>query len=106
MSATLKLERRMPGAIIDLVDRKRAWQVHLDGQSVGAITRNEVLELPVDPGHHRLQLISSGTHISPERSFDVRDESIIEFRCHPQPIWPLLLMALFVPHRWIVLKQR
>ena len=107
MSATLKLERKMPGPLADIViDRKRAWQVLLDGVPVGTVTREDSLELPVEPGHHSLQLTSTDKRVSPEHGFDVRDESMVEFICHPQSIWPLQLMAVFVPKRWIVLKQR
>jgi hypothetical protein len=106
MSATLRLERTMPGIVLDVEDRNKDWQIHLDGQPAGTIARNNVLELPVEPGHHTLQLTSTGRRQSPVRAFDVRDESMTDFRCHSQPIWPLMLMALVVPGRWIVLKQR
>jgi len=103
MSATVKLERRM--AFVNLVDRDRSWQVRLDGGPAGSIARDDVLELPVEPGPHTLQLTSTGRRRSPVRSFEARDESIIEFSCHPQPVWPLVLMAFAVPGRWIVLKK-
>ena len=106
MSTTLKLERTMPGVAIDIEDRKRIWQVHLDGNPVGTIARNDVIELPIEPGHHTLQLTSTSRRSSPVRTFDARDESMTEFTCHSQPIWPLMLMALVVPKRWIVLKKQ
>ena len=106
MSTTLRLERRMSGVAIDIVDRNRTWQVHLDDNPVGTIARNDVLELPVEPGQHTLQLTSTGRRSSPARTFEARDESTVDFNCHSEPIWPLMLMALFVPGRWIVLKQK
>lgn len=108
MSTTLRLERRMPGPFLDVVDRNHSWQVHIDGQPVGAIARDDVLELPIEPGHHTLRLTSSSSdrRHSPAREFDARDESVTEFTCHSQPIWPLMLMAFVRPERWIVLKQR
>ena len=105
MTATLRLERKMPGPLADVVDRRRSWQIHLDGKPAGAVGRLEVLELPVEPGHHTLQLTAKGHHRSPEHPFEARDESVVEFTCHSQPIWPLMLMAFVVPGRWIVLKQ-
>ena len=106
MSATLKIERRMPGVTIAIEDRKQTWQIHLDGKPAGTIARDDVLELPIEPGHHTLQLTSTGRRSSPARDFDAGDESITEFTCHSQPVWPLMLMALVVPGRWIALKQQ
>jgi hypothetical protein len=103
MSATLKLERNMS---INLIDRTRTWQVHLDGNPAGTVALNDPLELPIEPGHHTLQLTSTGRRSSPVHPFDAGDESMVEFTCHPQPIWPLQLMALAVPKRWIVLKKQ
>ncbi|MBS2962634.1 ABC transporter permease subunit [Actinocrinis puniceicyclus] len=102
-SAVLRLERTMP---TNRIDSRRSWQVHLDGEPVGTIARNDVLDLPIDPGRHTLRLTSTGRRGSPLRPFDADDESMTRFTCHPQPLWPLLLMALAVPDRWIVLKQR
>jgi len=106
MSATLKLNRTMPGMLIDIEDRRRTWQVHLDGKPVGTIARNDALELPIEPGHHMLKLTSTGRRSSPERGFDAGGESESAFTCHSQPVWPLMLMALVVPKRWIVLKEQ
>ena len=103
MSATVRLERRM--VFVNLVDRNRPWQVRLDGEPAGSIASDDVLELPVAPGPHTLQLTSTGRRCSPTQSFEARDESIVEFTCHPQPVWPLVLMAFAVPGRWIMLKK-
>jgi hypothetical protein len=103
MSATLRLERGMPMAV---GDRKRSWQILLDGKNVGQIALSEAFETSIEPGRHTLQLTSTNTRRSPERAFTAADESVTEFSCHVQPIWPLLLMALVLPGRWIALKQR
>jgi hypothetical protein len=103
MSATLHLERGMPMAV---GDRKRSWQILLNGGAVGEIALGEAFELAIEPGDYTLQLTSTGSRRSPERSFTARDESVVEFNCHVQPIWPLLLMALVIPGRWIALKRR
>jgi hypothetical protein len=105
MSATLRLDRTMPGMVVDVEDRKRTWNIRLDGRPAGTIARNDVLELPIEPGHHTLQLTSTGKRTSPVHGFDAAEESMVEFTCHSQPVWPLMLMALVVPGRWIVLKQ-
>jgi hypothetical protein len=106
MTATLHIERRMPMGTMPIGDRRRSWQVLLDGAPVGTIAHDEVFELGIEPGSHRVQLTSTGSHRSPERAFTAKDESFTEFACHTQPVWPLMLMALVVPGRWIALKQR
>jgi hypothetical protein len=106
MATTLHLERKMPGPTVAIGDRHRAWQVVLDGAAAGTIAHDQVLELAIEPGSHTLQLTSTGSRRSPERTFTAAEESFTEFTCHTQPIWPLMLMALVVPGRWIALKQR
>lgn len=105
MTTTLRLERSMPGVTIAVQDRNTSWSILLDGQEVGHIARNGTFETPVQPGTHTLQLTSTGKRRSPLRTFTARDESVVEFRCHSQPLWPLMVMALVVPGRWIALKQ-
>lgn len=107
MTTTLHLERRMPGATMAVQDRHTGWSILLDGQEVGHIAGDEVFEKEVTPGSHTLRLASTGKRHSPVRTFTAtaKEGSVVEFRCHSQPIWPLMLMALVVPGRWIALKQ-
>lgn len=106
MTTTLHLERSMPGPTIAIQDRHADWAILLDGQEVGHIASDGAYETEVPPGSHTLQLTSTGRRRSPVRTFTVAAESVVEFRCHSQPVWPLMLMALAVPGRWIALKQR
>ena len=105
-TTTLHLERAMPGATIAVQDRHAEWSILLDGRELGRIAPNDVFETQLAPGTHALQLTSTGKRRSPVRTFTAKDESIVEFRCHSQPIWPLMLMALVNPGRWIALKQQ
>lgn len=104
MSSTLRLFRGQ--RMVMSFDRKRSWTVLLDDETARKIAHDDTLEIAVEPGHHSLMVTSTKKRRSPERTFDIRDESVVEFACHTQPIWPLLLMALVVPSRWIVLKER
>lgn len=106
MTATLRIERSMPGPTMAIGDRNRSWQILLDGQPVGTLARDAVSEIDIAPGTHTLQLASTGSRRSPERPFTASDRSVTEFVCHTQPVWPLMLMALVLPGRWIALKQR
>lgn len=105
MATTLQLERSMPGMTLAIQDRNTAWSILLDGKEVGQIARDKVFESQLSAGTHTLQLTSTGKRRSPERTFTAPEESMVEFRCHSQPIWPLMLMALVRPDRWIALKQ-
>jgi len=106
MTTTLHLERSMPGVAMAIQDRRTNWSILLDGQEVGDIAPNRAFETQVPPGPHTLQLTSTGKRRSPVRTFAATDGSVVEFRCHSQPVWPLMLMALALPGRWIALKQR
>lgn len=106
MTATLRLERSMPGLTVEIQGRHVSWSVLLDGQRVGSIAPEEVFETPVTPGPHTLRLSCAGRRRSPARTFSAPDESVVEFCCHSQPVWPLMVMALALPGRWIVLKPR
>ena len=104
MGTTLRIERHFAAAA-SIGDRKRSWQILLDGKPAGQIALNDTVEIPIEPGTHTLKLTSTGSRRSPERTFTAKDESVTDFNCHTQPYWPLLLMALVVPGRWIALKQ-
>jgi hypothetical protein len=99
-SATLTLTRRWAG----LVYRNRPFEISLDDNVVGSIAGQQTLELPVDPGHHTLQM-GSGRHISPERSFDVTDGDVISFWCRGALLWPVYVASLIKPDLWITLKR-
>ena len=101
----LHLERRMPGGTMAVQDRHADWTILLDGQVVGHVGHNEDFESEVPLGSHTLQLTSTGRRRSPARTFTAAEESIVGFHCHSQPIWPLMVMALVVPGRWIALKR-
>jgi hypothetical protein len=103
MTATLRIERDMPVAVLD---RKRSYQILVDGEEIGTIAHEEVFELGIEPGPHTLRLSSTGSRRSPERAFTAADDSVVDFVCHAQPLWPLMLMALVIPGRWIALKRR
>lgn len=96
----------MPMATVAIQDRHAGWSILLDGQPIGRIAHDETFETELTPGPHTLQLTSTGRRCSPIRTFTAAEESVVEFHCHSQPVWPLMLMALAVPRRWIALKQQ
>lgn len=99
-TATLKLTRKLGG----LVDRKRDWQIEIDGDLVGSIASQRTVELSVEPGPHTLH-VSSHRHFSPQRSFEAADGQVVSFWCRAARAWPMYLAALIKPDLWISLKQ-
>ena len=68
----------------------------VDGKSVGSIKWHEAIEVPVEPGHHALQ-IRKGRYSSQAKDFDAAEEEFVAFRCNRRR-HPLILAAtLFAP---------
>jgi hypothetical protein len=100
VSATVRLKREGTG--IEL--RRGQFDIHVDGKSVGSIERHESVEIPVDPGHHSLQ-IRAGRYSSRDHSFSATDGEIVDFRCHGTMIWPRYVASIFKPDLAISLKR-
>ena len=107
MSATLTLTRTRFGiGIGPLIDKMAGeWQVIVDGTVAGSITRQETVEVPVEPGHHTLRLKKSPRFLSPERSFEAADGTDARFHCRMAMLWPQWVAALARPDLWISLRQ-
>jgi hypothetical protein len=71
---------------------------------VGTIAYRETVEVASAPGHHTLRL-GQGRHLSPDRSFDVAEDKVVNFRCHGPRFWPQMLAAQVKPDLWITLHR-
>ena len=100
MTATLQLTRTFGG-----ITNRGKWQILIDGSAVGSIDQQETVELPVEPGHHTLQVKKSERFLSRERSFDAADEQVVNFWCRSQLLWPMYVASLVKPELWISLRQ-
>lgn len=100
MSATLKLSRE--GVGIEL--RGGTFDIDLDGVRVGSIEWHETKEVSIKPGHHTLQL-RKRRYSSRPHSFDVRDESVVSFRCHGAMMWPRWVASALKPDLAISLAR-
>jgi hypothetical protein len=103
MPATLRVTREMRGALIEL--RKGLFDIRVDGTTVGTIKLHDTVELPIEPGHHTIQL-RDGRYSSRSLPFDVPDEQVVNFLCHGPSIWPIYVAALFMPNLGITLKPQ
>jgi hypothetical protein len=101
MSATLRLTRRHP--LMEL--RRGPFEIELDGQSIGSIDKtDQTSEIPVEAGHHTLRM-ESGRSSSHERSFDVADGEVVNFRTHGPLVWPVYVASILKPDLGISLKR-
>lgn len=100
MSATLKLTREGFGMEL----RRGTYDVLVDGKSVGSIELHDTIEAAIAPGRHTLQ-IRKGRYSSPNRTFNVADGQVDNFRCHGANIWPRWLASYAVPILAISLKR-
>jgi hypothetical protein len=100
MSATLNLKRE--GAIME--NRRRPFEISLDGASVGSIERHGAVELPIEPGRHTIQ-VREGRYSSRDETFEVADGDAVNFRCYGGRLWPVFLASLVVPSLGLMLKR-
>ena len=110
MPTTVKLSRRGWGSSHSR--HARPWKVEVDGKTVGTISNEETVELPVEPGRHALRVRSMRFLSSPEKPFDADEGQVVGFSCHPRSLSPIIitrwivwLLATLVKHElWIELK--
>jgi hypothetical protein len=92
MSATLKLTHKTVGAEI----RRGTYDVLVDGKPAGSLELNETIDMPVEPGHHTLQ-VRNGRNSSATKAFDAAEGQTIAFRCGGKRILPIFLLSFVVP---------
>lgn len=100
MTATLTLTR--DGFGIEL--RRGRFDVVVDGASAGSIDWHDTVDLPVDRGHHTLQ-IRHGRYASRSHSFDLDDGETATFQLHGANLWPVFVASLVKPDLAISLKR-
>ncbi len=100
MSTTLNLKRE--GTIAE--NRRRPFEIALDGTGVGSIERHQTVELPLEPGRHTIQ-VREGRYSSRDQSFDAADGDAVNFRCYGGRIWPIYLASFVVPSVALSLKR-
>jgi len=102
MSATLRLTRKHP--LVEL--RRGPFEIELDGKRVGAISKvDEAVEIPVAPGRHSVR-IRAGRYSSQERSFDLADGEVLNFRTHGPLVWPVYVASMIKPDLAISLSHQ
>jgi hypothetical protein len=100
MTATLKMTHKAIGAEV----RRGTYDILVDGQPAGSVTMNNAVEVPVEPGHHTLQ-IRSDRNSSRVRSFEVSDSQTVSFRCTGKSFLPIFLASFVVPSLALQLRR-
>lgn len=101
MSATLKLTHKAIGAEV----RRGTYDFMVDGEPAGSVEMNQTTEIPIEPGHHTLQL-RSGRNSSRTKAFDVPEGEVIAFRCTGKSLLPIFLASFFVPSLALTLRRQ
>jgi hypothetical protein len=92
MSATLRLTHKTIGVEV----RRGTYDAVVDGKRAGSLELNETVDIPVEPGHHTVQ-VRSGRNSSRIKAFDVGEGEIASFRCSGKSILPIFLLSSVVP---------
>jgi hypothetical protein len=92
MAATLKLTHKAIGVEV----RRGTYDVMLDGERAGSLELNDPIEIPVEPGHHTLQ-VRNGRNSSRNLTFDAGEGETVAFRCSGKRFLPVFLLSFIVP---------
>jgi hypothetical protein len=84
--------------------RRGRFDVLVDGETIDSIERHETIETQLEPGHHTIR-VSAGRYSSRDRSFDVVDGDVVNFRCHGAMIWPRYVASIVKPDLAISLRR-
>jgi len=98
MTATLKMTHKAIGVEV----RRGTYDIVVDGQRAGSLEMNDTIEIPIEPGHHTLQ-VRNGRNSSRTKTFDAADGENVAFRCTGKRFLPLFLASFVVPSLALIL---
>jgi hypothetical protein len=99
MSATLKLTHTAIGVEV----RRGTFDVVLDRERVGSVEMNDTTEIPIEAGHHTLQ-VRNGRNSSRMLTLDPTDGQVVAFRCTGKRFLPIFLLSFVVPRLALSLR--
>ena len=100
MAATLKLTHRAIGVEV----RRGTYDILVDGQRAGSLDMDHMIEIPVEPGRHTLQ-IRNGRNSSRTQTFDAAEGQTVAFRATGKSFLPIFLASFFVPGLALQLRR-
>jgi hypothetical protein len=92
MPATLKLAHKAIGVEV----RRGPYDVAVDGELVGSVEMNDTIEMPIEAGHHTLQ-VRNGRNLSRTLTFEASEGQVVMFRCTGKRFLPIFLASFVVP---------
>jgi hypothetical protein len=99
MSATLKMTHKAIGVEV----RRGTFDVVVDGERVGSLEMNDTIEIPVEAGHHTLQ-VRNGRNLSRTLTFDAAEGQVVAFRSTGKRFLPIFLVSFVVPRLALSLR--
>ena len=99
MSATLKVTHKAIGAEV----RRGTYDVVVDAERVGSVEMNDSIEIPIEAGHHSLQ-VRNGRNLSRTLTFDAADGQVVVFRCTGKRFLAIFLLSFVVPRLALSLR--
>ena len=99
MSATLKLTHKAIGVEV----RRGSFDVVVDGERVESLEMNDTIEIPIEAGHHTLQ-VRNGRNLSRTLTFDAAEGQVVVFRCTGKRFLPIFLLSFVVPRLSLSLR--
>jgi hypothetical protein len=99
MATTLKLTHKSIGAEV----RRGTYDAEVDGECVGSVEMNDTIEIPIEPGHHTLQ-VRNGRNSSRTLPIDATEGQVVAFRCTGKRILPIFLLSFVVPRLALSLR--
>jgi hypothetical protein len=99
MSTILKVTHKAIGMEV----RRGTFDVMVDGERVGSLQMNETIELPIESGHHTLQ-VRNGRNLTRTLSFDAAGGQVAAFRCTGKRFLPIFLVSFVVPRLALSLR--
>jgi hypothetical protein len=101
MAAALTLTHKAIGVEV----RRGAYDAVVDGARVGSVELNDTIEIPIESGHHTLQ-VRDGRNASRTRTFDAAEGDIVAFRCGGKRPLPIFLASFVVPSLALSLRRQ
>jgi len=100
MAATLKLTHKAIGVEV----RRGTYDIVIDGKRAGSLDMNDTIEIPIESGHHTVQ-VRSGRNSSRTQTFDAAENQTVAFRCTGKSFLPIFLASFIVPSLALQLRR-
>ena len=83
--------------------RRGTFDAVVDGERVGSIEMNDTIEIPIEVGHHTLQ-VRNGQNLSRTLTFEAGEGQVVAFRCTGKRFLPIFLVSFVMPRLALSLR--